>query len=314
MGRIKGKFVFDPDLLLIQKGSSRSGNWGHRGRPGQVGGSAPAGGAILPTEELIERMKFGEWTVDPDYDFARGISESYVATIKDDGRCIVKPGGTYSLMAEESAYDVANMLGYDDLVPVSTVGIGVIPSPTGNDRNAEVSCQQWIEGASPVYRFTISEKDVMAVVPNPKDIDLTIDTESFSRIAMLDAVIGNRDRHEGNIILTYDAPTKSIKAIAIDHNLAFSATRRSTAYKDARMALKDTAASMRSFGWSREKIEGMNLTIRRSEFERINDMLSEPTSALRSYLSRRYGDDFIAGAQNRMEEFGAHIDFYEAWE
>jgi len=48
--------------LTIQpqrKGGPGSGNWGHAGRPGQVGGSAPGGGAAYAREKYLKTIRDG---------------------------------------------------------------------------------------------------------------------------------------------------------------------------------------------------------------------------------------------------------------
>lgn len=56
-------------LLVYVKGGPGSGNWGHAGRPGLVGGSAPTRGAVaaIPVPEKVkiaaESMEYRGWSV-----------------------------------------------------------------------------------------------------------------------------------------------------------------------------------------------------------------------------------------------------------
>ena len=55
MGDWEWKLTIEPR----RKGGPGSGNWGHAGRPGQVGGSAPGGGAAYAREKYLKAIRDG---------------------------------------------------------------------------------------------------------------------------------------------------------------------------------------------------------------------------------------------------------------
>lgn len=218
-------------LFSILKGGAGSGNYGHAGRPGRRGGSAPksglgaamslltgptakarqeeaAGKVKKPTEVTPAILTSNDMALDKVSQNASlgGISESYLVHVKGDGDAIVKPDGTSwaaNSNAEAGAYEVSKALGFD-VVPIT-----VIRQPNtyqrGDGTTADVkgSTQQWIGDS------TVGSKMTKAQESQANRNDL-------KNMAILDKLVSNTDRHSGNYIIENN--TSRIRAI--DHGLA----------------------------------------------------------------------------------------------
>lgn len=106
-------------LFLTLKGGPGSGNFGHSGRLGKRGGSAPLSN--------ISKL---------DVDYTKGIHDSFVGEVNGK-KVLVKYGSEETLLAEEATYKLSKTLGYN-VVPVTT--------RTKDENGIPVSVQNWVEG------------------------------------------------------------------------------------------------------------------------------------------------------------------------
>lgn len=171
------------------KGGPGSGHHGHAGRPGQVGGSVSGkgGGGIEWWEGMSVTIIGG---------LGGGISTTQMGEL-DDGTLVVHKEqhaltaemvGS-SAMAEQATHEVAEeFLGFE----------GTVPKAVALDD--KTSIQEFLTEGTVGLEFDLSTQ--------------RIDEASFKRVAILDAVVGNQDRHLGNV---WFMPDGKVKAIDNDH-------------------------------------------------------------------------------------------------
>lgn len=222
----------------IFKGGKGSGNWGHAGRPGKRGGSAPKSGigasmslrtgksaskrqaaakgdnAQPSVEELLKReIKVDEGYVDAEFS---GITNGkFIGELEDGTKVLVKPsdyGGLRPTAAESETqtYETAKLLGYDNLVTPSTV--------MADGRNAQVlqkgeTLKSYNASRGLLDQYRYGSDPVM-------DSDMR-------KIMVLDAVVGNGDRHGNNIFVVERNGQKRL--MAIDNDAAYTNTRGAAA-------------------------------------------------------------------------------------
>ena len=161
-----------------------------------------------------------------------GINASHVVTLEDDTKGIFKPksgetdafdrevpGGKGRLMArEKNAYDVAKIVGVDDLVPptaIRKVDVG---------RGAEQgSIQEWQPNCKVAHRCDDATK--------------YDGTKDRMRAQAFDFVMGNMDRHEGNWMINKN----SGKIVLIDNGFNLPDSVHNRARKGFRGVTKDSA-------------------------------------------------------------------------
>ncbi len=138
-----------------------------------------------------------------DDDRPRGAFESERVHLEGDGFAIRKPASDsmmYNMSKREAwAYEVDQRLGLN-LVP-----------PTAYRETDNASFQQMIEGAVNGFQVTPSTIDSATGIIK----HVVADNEQFGRMGLLDAVLGNTDRHPGNFLVD-----KSGTVYAIDHGLS----------------------------------------------------------------------------------------------
>jgi hypothetical protein len=83
---------------LILKGSDKSGNFGHKGRPGVKGGS----GSGFGTGKIVSSIPL-----------ATGMNEPELVTFENGGQAIWKPYSGNDSVAEVAAYEVSKKLGIE---------------------------------------------------------------------------------------------------------------------------------------------------------------------------------------------------------
>jgi len=166
------------------KGGEGSGHHGHRGRPGQQGGSLPrvAGTPRSSFHNAVAGGKISE--VD---EMATGTSGAYFVRYEDGSSGIMKFVG---VKCEVFADKLDDILGFD-LVP-ETILSGYY--------GKEVSIQSWVK-----YAFLGDEVGRGTHEDN---------SERLANMAVLDYILVNHDRHGGNYLFD-DAG----KLWAIDHEL-----------------------------------------------------------------------------------------------
>jgi len=196
---------------IVVKGGTGSGDYGHAGRPGQIGGSAPSGAIVVhhPSTRLA-RVRFGKKFSKENLEDVKdspwhGAFRSNVAHVKNDGDVILKYKETIhgfskdltsDYTGEVEAYRTAEQLGFKDLVP-----------RTERTRNPVTD-----EKCSAQKLVT---KDTEKVANTQVFHDLPVD--QFSQLAVLDMITGNQDRHGNNLLVNQ----KTGQIYAIDNGLAF---------------------------------------------------------------------------------------------
>lgn len=139
-----------------------------------------------------------------------GANDSELHTLKDGSQVVFKPkkgerslreavkAGTY-YKREAATYDVARVMGVDDLVPATVVKVDNLTDNIG-------SAQDFVKG---------TEAGKIASVDKKYD-----GRKDLQRAATFDYAIGNTDRHAGNWMIRAAGPKKGSFAL-IDNGLAF---------------------------------------------------------------------------------------------
>lgn len=217
-------------------GGPGSGNWGHRGRPGKRGGSLPreSGMSIKSGQDWLERYKVkagkehpfaakakktkkekkakakDKTTNDQVFQTAAksgdvsgksnlggGVNESHIVQLEGDGSGIFKPdawsAGSHNGYSEVGAHKISELL-----------DMGIVPDTVmANIDGEEGSCQKFIDGGEDLLIHRVGE--------NLTDVEI----KRLKGIVALDCIIGNQDRHPGNVVYDRDG-----KPWAIDHGHA----------------------------------------------------------------------------------------------
>ena len=179
---------------------------------------------------LRDHLSSVETSTRPPTKRVRGVSESHIITLGNGRNVIFKPSPADSNVKgkwasnpamEVIAYSLSELLDMD-LVPLTTfeVGIAVEDSISKRIVKKEGSAQDWIDGAVPMIR--LPER---AIVKAPLD----------EKVAMgvLDYLLGNKDRHGGNILVKSSDGT----LVAIDHGLANPVRAGKTYWEMARVII-----------------------------------------------------------------------------
>lgn len=213
--------LYDLTQDLLGLGGPGSGNWGHAGRPGKLGGSAPGGGlgkigaskadspaqrreksvatrhgSTTPADTRLtsfsaefQRMA-GEARVTTCQGLNTGVQNSYVVTFDNGDKAIWKPfdpnnGWNHPACAEQEVggYQISEFFGWD-LVPQTEFM---------SYKGAKGSVQKWIDNAT---AGIIGDESTNAL--------------AIHRTAVLDLMIGNRDRNNGNYIVGPDGRFRAI--------------------------------------------------------------------------------------------------------
>lgn len=154
-------------------------------------------------KSLRDKLLENRYTIEDDPERMRGFFESQRVHIEDDGYAIRKPNANHyeieNLSKREAFADDVDELLETNIVPTTV----------------------WRESDNASFQEMIDDcKPACEVEPGS-----VVDPEDFGKQALLDAVIGNTDRHDGNFLIT-----RSGKLVAIDHGLSmhdlagFSAT------------------------------------------------------------------------------------------
>ena len=217
----------------LVKGGPGSGNHGHAGRPGEVGGSAPDGttaptdaedDATVPTTSsddfsfpTPDELSGGHWE-ELEGDNSSSASR-WIVTTADDRQWFVKQPsleflqqGYDEVSSEVSARLLAESLGIETL-PVDYVTIDdLYPDDVHfSDKGyGAVLIYPWLPGAKPLKQFS------------DNFLSSAISDERYMRGNLFDFLIRNTDRHAGNIMLQSDG-----SPVWIDHGLTFNADDKS---------------------------------------------------------------------------------------
>lgn len=224
--------ILGPTDESFLKGGAGSGNHGHSGRPGQRGGSI-AGGDAGPVQNADQKMQ--EKLKNPaniaTMEKIHGSNVGLVFITKyNDGytKGIYKPdnGNNDRSLRRNVNFDVppadremaafeidraigTNLVPPTDIMNATDGEMFAVPSGKAPYDNSN----RTIPGSRGMVQQFATDTRVA------RDVDPTeiIPTE-YEKLAILDVVIGNTDRHRGNYLVS----NKDNKLVAIDHNLAFS--------------------------------------------------------------------------------------------
>ena len=177
--------------VRVIKGGPSSGNFGHAGRPGKVGGSAPGKGGKGEDEKGIDNyrdmIESGKWK-DEKKMGGGSQADTYYTTLEDGTHVIHKEYKGWvkginmkgSANNDEAAYGIATMLDIDN-----------VPMTVATDR--DTSFQEFAENST--LLFDIQEGE---------GFDKNIPIEDLENMIYLDVLIGNWDRRTGNMMVNND--------------------------------------------------------------------------------------------------------------
>ena len=198
-------YLYSGDYLRAEyvdstKGGEGSGHYGHTGLSGTWGGSTPTGTAIEATatfseEDFIEAAESGDYESSGDMNLG-GVAHAELVEYKNGSWGVWKPieadDSWHSGYSEVAAYELSELL-----------ELGIVPATVYSDIDGH-------EGTSQLFL-------VNSTVGDRLDWETVLEVWSShpkrERIALLDHLTGNGDRHEGNWMLDQDTG----KLWAIDH-------------------------------------------------------------------------------------------------
>jgi len=306
---------------IEEKGGPGSGNWGHAGRPGKIGGSMPQSVAMSRTSGrtataryiaakrgstgvVIQDMKNRDWRKIEDFEYTPGISQSYVVQLTHDGKAIVKPLSTESdYKNEEIVYDLQADLGWN-MMPVSVGEKYVSEEGSFLERGEQhYSVQQWSEGkrtAGNLYYVEDATQSKDWFEYGTEDLD----EQSFSRMGLIDAVIGNQDRHMANFLLD-----RGGEAIMIDHNISFRDWGDNNGESYYRIADNHyTDLRRRVFGYD---AQSGSLKTRRSDYLSIWDKVN--SDKFKTKITTHFGDQAYNDVLDRINSIPNYLDKNDLW-
>jgi hypothetical protein len=202
--------LFQSLLESIRKGGPGSGNWGHKGVPGQRGGSAPGGGKGRVSPSVAYGKELSEKEIVDSSLMGRGMNDAELVVFDDGSKAVRKTvtgsaddtslkgrdGQRRAALAEGAAYDLDQALGF-----------GIVPRTATIMEDGEVagSLQEFVSGAKVGFNLTGTATDEV------------YESLSGEQGAVLDFITAQSDRHNGNWM------AKNGKFVAIDNDQAFHA-------------------------------------------------------------------------------------------
>jgi len=194
-----------------------------RGIPLRPG--VPAGPPKTPMSQVDEVKAFVKGPIESEAPLGGGVNESMKVHIKGDGDGVYKPSlgeqgnmrpsmkkGTYaqrevaaSIVDEEAAWD---------LVPKTVRKTG--SKGTGSVQKFADNAEDWLKGGREKF---FERPSAVAEGREALSAAITLQENSAAHLNIFDVIIGNTDRHGGNLMV------KTVKGkpklVAIDHGLAF---------------------------------------------------------------------------------------------
>ena len=195
------------------------------GRVVFIGGPG-AGGGSSSGVSLLSKLSNNTMSIVEGNTYKKGQHPSVKVSVDEAGDAILKEnvirkgefsgqGGISSTaQSEVAAYEVAQELGYNNLVP-----------PTAFRGNASI--QAWVDDSVRSDKYTKS----LAKKFGP------VDEESVKQVLIFDALTDSADRHPGNMLVAQIGGKSRV--VAIDNGLAFGANNVA-GLKDARDAVRLT--------------------------------------------------------------------------
>ena len=201
------------DLASFLKGGPGSGYHGHAGRPGEVGGSAPAGtiapatlardSIVFPTEDELSK---GDWE---SLKMTSSAAGKWKVITRDGREWFVKQPPTGD-SGEGWNEQVAGLLA--EKVSLSSLQVKVYDKPTGDLKN-------YLQDGAKMLIVSpwISEAKVLSAFRDKAPIENDKIGPALLDIQLFDFVTRNTDRHDGNIMFDADGAP-----ILIDNGRTFS--------------------------------------------------------------------------------------------
>jgi len=228
------------------------------GRVVFIGGPSSGGGTSSSTS-LLNKLANNSMSIVEGKTYKKGDYPSVKVNIDEAGDAILKEnviregksashGVPSTAQSEVAAYEVAQELGYNNLVPPTTF--------RGN-----ASIQAWIDDSVRSDKYTKS----LAKKFGP------VDEDSVKQVLIFDALTDSSDRHPGNMIIA-QVGGKS-RVIAIDNGLAFGANNVA-GLRDARDTVRLT---LTYDGYTLEDTHISKPRLTSSDLNPVRRLLSTPT-------------------------------------
>jgi len=245
---LERKEVKAAEAEVTAAGGPGSGNFGHAGRPGEIGGSSSEGGSQTTSRGSVQTLKSGKVT---DTKGLKGSANKVlIVTLSDEAgqqsKAIFKPvsgeSWTNGEMARKSYMEDMIDQGFtlseiNARMPGEEEGIFNDTSPiresvTNKDfsyaeREAAAYDVDQALGLGVVPATTVrtinNEEGAVQAFVDRGGLGLSdeLDQDSVYGMAILDIATGNTDRHMGNFLVDQDQ-----KLVAVDHGLAFPSSDR----------------------------------------------------------------------------------------
>lgn len=271
--RQKGNFITNEEGRVIFIGGPQSG-------AGSSSGSS-----------LLSKLASNLMTVIEGKTYKKGDYPSTKVSIDGAGDAILKEnviredvsaskGVPSTAQSEVAAYEIAQELGYNNLVPPTTF--------RGN-----ASIQAWVDDAVPSNKYT----KALAKKYGP------IDEESIKQVLIFDALTDSADRHPGNMLIAQVGGRS--RAIAIDNGLAFGANNVA-GLKNARDTVRLT---LTYDGYTLEDTHIPKPRLTSADVEPIRRLLNTPS--FWDSMTTRIGQQPTAWMRERAE-YMVTPDFLEA--
>lgn len=235
------------ELSPLQKGGPGSGHFGHRGRPGLRGGGLPGeGGPALAPEAPPPVMEAGlprrtaQGSKPADLDRAAsdpsqrkvdklggGVGNTFKVNIKDDGAACYKPDkdngfrineftGKIITEAEQKAgitsYPLRETLDAQTPASLREQGVHNLDRALGFNVTPDMTVKDFGQGKGSALAWVNGSFDV----GNAAHLDKDRAHPDLEKIGALDFLVGNTDRHGGNLIRGTDG-----RLYAPDNGLSF---------------------------------------------------------------------------------------------
>lgn len=199
--------------------------------------------------------------------------ESYVVKFKDGSTGLYKTMDEGFIIGETSTYDLSKILNWDIIPETIQVDFG----------KGDGSCQKWVEDSEEPCGGDFETLDCIDIKENHLD--------DLSKIFIIDMIIGNRDRHSGNVMISGN------NCRGIDNEgwgNAYTATEYLQSL-DWHIGFDDEKSYSPMLRWLNNNINKESLLIFREKI--IMDMKSviENKDKIINYYNKYENDDLVVG-------------------
>ena len=255
-------------VTVIKKGGPGSGNFGHSGRPGKVGGSSPGKGGNKHKDyrqfvAMVNDKRYND--LDKSIGFGQQANSRLIKL--DDGTLAIRKEYFEPLHEElegmarndAAAYEISQLIGIDG-VPMTAM------------ESENVSIQEFVENSNEVSDYIDQLDDV--VMP-------TLDDRQVKDLLYLDVILGSSDRNSTNLLMHKN--TGRLSFIDNSNTLAAGWGKMDTSsdYEDiVRLIKSDIKQSLNYEG---------DIKVYKSEWAEISTKVRSP--AMKSIITKYYGVD-----------------------